>query len=220
MDDDQHPFLGFAEHDLVARHVRSAPRHPAQINLDARARAGGRLARGTGQSRRAHVLNACDRARGQQFEAGFQHHIFHERVADLHRSPLLPGGFPGQILGRERRARQSIAPGGRSDVKDGIADALCGAARDLLVTQHTQAKGVDQRIAFVTLVETDLAGDRRNAEAVAVMRDAGHDAGEEAAVVCDLRFAICDFGVGACGESWSALTPALSPAERVGGCRI
>ena len=71
------------------------------------------------------------------------------------------------------------------DVKDRVAHALGRAARDLLVAQNAEAKGVDQRIALVALVEINLARDGRNAEAIAVMRDAADHAAEEPAVVGD-----------------------------------
>ena len=148
-------------------------RNLVQFDFDARAGARGGFAGGAGQTRRAHVLDARDRAGGQQFEAGFANEFFHERIADLHRAALLLGGFLGQILRRKRRARQAVAARGRADVKNRIADALGRAARDLFVPQHAEAEGVHQRIAFVGFVEINLARDGRNAEAIAVMRDAG-----------------------------------------------
>ena len=161
-----------------------------QFNLDARARARGGLAGRAGQTRRAHVLNARDRAGGQQFETGFADEFFHERIAHLHRAALLLGGFLGQILRRKRRARQTIAAGGRADVKHRIADAFGRAARNLFVAQHAEAKGVHQRIAFVALVEINLARNGRDAETIAVMRDAAHDARKETAVVLQRDFSL------------------------------
>ena len=101
-----------------------------------------------------------------------QHELFHERIADLHRAALLLGGFLGQILRGKGRARETVATGGRADVEDRIADALGRAARDLLVAQHAEAEGVHERIALVGFVEIDLARDGRDAEAIAVVRDA------------------------------------------------
>ena len=218
VDDDEHALLRFRKHDFVAAHVRRALRDLVQLDLDAGAGARGGFAGRAGQARRAHVLNPGDRAGGEQFEARFAHEFFHERIAHLHRAALLLGGFLGQILRRERRARQTVAARGRADVKHRVANAFGRAARDLFVTQHAEAEGVHERIAFVGFVEIDLARDGRDAEAIAVMRDARHDAGEQTLVICDLRFAICDFRVSAFGESWLALTPALSPGERETSC--
>jgi len=61
------------------------------------------------------------------------------------------GGFLGQILRRERRARQAVATGGRADVKHRIADAPGRSARDLFMSQHAEAEGVHERIALVAL---------------------------------------------------------------------
>ena len=55
-----------------------------------------------------------------------------------------------------------------------------GTTGDLVVPQNAQGEGIDQRIALVALVEINLAGHRRNAEAIAVMGDAAHHAREKA----------------------------------------
>ena len=141
-----------------------------------------------------------DGAGGEQFEARFAHELFHERIAHLHRAALLLGGFLGQILRGERRARKTVATRGRADVENRIADALGRAARDLFVAQHAEAEGVHERIALVAFVEINLARDGRDAEAIPVMRDAADDAGEQAAVVqdfeCTSRFASAGGQVG------------------------
>ena len=121
--DEQHPLLRFAEHDLVRRHARLAFRHEVQIDLVARAAAAGRLAGRTGQSRRAHVLDADDQpVLAHHFEAGFQQQLFHERIADLHRRPVLLR-FLGQLARGERRARQPVPSRRAADVNHGVAHA-------------------------------------------------------------------------------------------------
>ena len=181
VDHDEHALLRFREHDLVAGHVRRALRHLVQFDLDARARARGHFARGTGQARRAHVLHAGDRAGGEKFQAGFAHQLFHEGIAHLHCAALLLGGFIREILRGKGRACQAVAPSGRSDVEHRIAHALRRAARDLLMPQHAQAEGVHQRIALVGLVKIHFAGHRGDAEAIPVMGDATDHAAEEPA---------------------------------------
>ena len=87
--DQQHPLLRFAEHDLVRRHARLAFRNEVQVNLVARAAAARCLAGRTGQSRRAHVLNADDQpVLAHHFEAGFQQQLLHKRIAHLYRRPV------------------------------------------------------------------------------------------------------------------------------------
>ena len=49
------------------------------------------------------------------------------------------------------------------------------------LVHHADAHRVDERIALVRRVEHDLAADRRHADAVAVVADAFHDAGEQVA---------------------------------------
>ena len=58
----------------------------------------------------------------------------------------------------------------------------CGdGANQLFFAQEADAHRVDERIALVRRIERDLAGDGRNADAVAVVADALHDAGEQVA---------------------------------------
>ena len=103
-----------------------------------------------------------------------------EWIADLHGRPIFARFFR-QFARSESRAGQTIAPRFRADIKNRIADPACRAARELLVPQDAEAKNIDQRISFETFVEINFAADRRNADAVSVMRDAGDDAGEQAA---------------------------------------
>src|SRR2546428_6270991 len=76
------------------------------------------------------------------------------------RSTLFPyttlsrsGGFLGQILRRERGARQAVATRRRADIENRIAHALGRAARDLIVAQNAEAEGVHKRVALVAFVE-------------------------------------------------------------------
>ena len=105
-----------------------------------------------------------------------------ERIADLHGRPIF-ARFLGQLARSEGGAGQTVAAGFRADVEDRIADAPGRAARELFVPQHAETENIDERIAFEALVEINLAADGRDADAIAVMRDAGDDAGEEPAVV-------------------------------------
>ena len=105
----------------------------------------------------------------------------------LNGSPTCTAGrssrrFLGQFARGKRRAGQSVAARLRADVKNRIADAAGRAARDLLVPQHAEAKDIHQRVALEAFVEINLAADRRDADAIAVVRDAGDHAGEEPAI--------------------------------------
>ena len=98
----------------------------------------------------------------------------------------------GQLARRKSRAGKTVTTRFGADVKNRIASALCGAAGELLVTQHAEAKNIYQGISLETFIETNFAADCWNADAISVMRDAGDDAGKEAAVGGYVR--ISDFG--------------------------
>ena len=183
--DDQHALLRFAQENFVRRHAGFALRHFGEIDLDAGAAAAGGFAGRTGEPGRAHVLDAGDRVGREQFQTGFEQQLFLEWIAHLNRGPVFARFF-GQFPRGERRARQSIASGLRADIKNRIANPAGRAARQLLMPQNAETKNIHQRIALETFVEINLAADRRDADAVAVVRDARDDAGEEPAVGCDL----------------------------------
>ena len=118
---------------------------------------------------------------GEQFETGFEEELFLEWVAHLHRGTVL-ARFLSQFPRGERRTRQPVATGLRADVKDRVAHPAGRAARELLMPQYAEAKNVHQWIAVEAFVEINLAADRRDADAVSVMRDAGDDTGKEPSV--------------------------------------
>ena len=188
--DDEHSLLRFAEQNLVRRHARLAFGNLGQIDLDAGAAAARCFTSGAGQSRRAHVLNAGDGIGREQFQTGFEQQLLLERIADLHGRAIFARFFR-QFAGSERGAGQTVAARFSADVKDRIADAAGRAARELLVPQDAKTKNIYERIPFEAFVEVDLAADSRNPDAVAVMRNAGNDAGEQPAVALDLRIADC-----------------------------
>ena len=138
-----------------------------EVILDCRCRRGNDVQTGT--------------ASGKGLQAGLAHELFHEGIAHLHRPALLLGGFIRQILRGKGRAREAVPTRGRADVKHRIANALGRAARDLVMAQHAEAEGIDEGIALVAFVEIHLAGNRGDAEAIAVMRNAADHSAEQAA---------------------------------------
>ena len=119
-------------------------------------------------------------AAANQLEARLEEQLLGERIADLH-ARTLRLALRREIFRRERRAVNAVAPGARADGDDRIADALRHGANQLVLVQQADAHRVDERIALVRRIERDLAGDGRNADAVAVVADALHDAGEQVA---------------------------------------
>src|SRR5205807_10427751 len=87
--------------------------------------------------------------------------------------------FFGQFARGEGRASQTIATGLRAHIENGVAHAACCAACKLVVSQHAETENIYQRIALETFVEINFAADCGNANAIAIVRDAGDNAGEE-----------------------------------------
>ena len=77
------------------------------------------------------------------------------------------------------RAREAIATGSRTYIKNGIANAGGTAADDLFMTKDAEAERVDERIQRIRFVERDLTADRRDSERVAVVRDSGNDSRQQ-----------------------------------------
>ena len=151
-----------------------ALRDERDVDLDAGAAARAHLARRRGQSGRAHVLDADERVGLHHLEARLEQQLLHERIADLHGRTLL-SGLVVELRRRHRRAVDAVAAGLGADVIDRIAGTGRDGLDDLVGLRDAEAEHVDQRIAGVALVESDLAADRRDADAVAVAGDAGDD---------------------------------------------
>ena len=177
--DEQHALLRLGEHDLVRRHAGLAARHCVEIELEAAAGARGHLDRRRGQARGAHVLDAHEAVGLEELEAGFQQELLEKGIADLD-GGALRRALLVELGGGHRRPVDAVAAGARADVDDGIADAARRAAKDAVRLQDAEREGVHEAVAVVAVVERDLAAHGGNADAVAVARDARHDALEEA----------------------------------------
>ena len=176
--DDEHALLAFGKQDLIRRHVRFALRNERHVDLDAAAASASGLAGGAGKPGGAHVLDADDVVGLEELKAGFQEKFFHERVADLD-GGALRFRFFRQFGGGESRAVDAVFAGGGADVEDRVADARRLAALDLVDLHDAQAEGVHKTVGLVGLVVIDVAADRRDAHAVAVMGDAADHAVNE-----------------------------------------
>ena len=178
---EQHALLRFGQHDLVRRHAGLALRHVHDVDLDAGAAARAHLAGRAGQPGGAHVLHADERVGLHQLEARLEQQLLHERIADLHRRPLL-GRLVVELRRRHRRAVDAVAAGLRR--RRSRRDCRCRDALPLTsasARRDAEAEHVDQRVAGVAVVERNLAADGRDADAVAVAGDAGDDAFDDAA---------------------------------------
>src|SRR5690606_10968427 len=103
-----------------------------------------------------------------------------ERVAHLHLRPLRLV-LVGQLFGGERRAMDAVTAGARADGDDRVAGALRIRADQLVPAHVTDGHRIDERVAFIRVVEIDLAADVRDPDAVAVVADALDDTSEQPA---------------------------------------
>ncbi len=177
----QHAFLRFGEHDLVGRHPSLALRHQLQIDLDAGTAPAAHLAGRAGQPGRAHVLNAHDGPGLHRLQTGLQQQLFHEGVAHLDIGPLLLG-LLGELGRGHRGPVDAVAAGLGAHINDRVAHPAGPGIEDLVLFKDPQREHVDQGIAAVGRLEDALAGHRGHSEAVAVVGDARHHAGQDPSV--------------------------------------
>src|SRR6185437_10592200 len=86
----------------------------------------------------------------------------------------------------------AVAASFRSNIDDGISNALGLCEKDFLFARDAEGQRVDQRILRVARLEANFAADGRDAETISVMRDAANHAIENAAILGSLFFA-CAF---------------------------
>ncbi len=92
IDDDEHSFLGFAQHDFIRSHAGGTLRNFAELDLDTGAGTGSCFAGRAGKPGGSHILNAGDRILGgQKLQTSLHYQLFHEGVAYLNGSALLLG---------------------------------------------------------------------------------------------------------------------------------
>ena len=119
-------------------------------------------------------------ARGQ-LERALDQLLARERVADLHARPLVLVALVEVLRGQHARPADAVAPGRGAEEHDEVARAGGARAHELVRAQQADAERVDERVVAVGGVEDRLAGDVRDADAVAVAADAAHDAAEQLA---------------------------------------
>ena len=89
VNDDQHSLLGLGKKCLVRSHACFPLRNLVQLDLDARPAPAGRLAGGTGQPGRTHVLHTHHQIRPcVQFETGLKKKFPDKRITYLHRGTV------------------------------------------------------------------------------------------------------------------------------------
>ena len=188
LDHGQHPLLRLGDHDLERLHVGLAQRHACDVDVDPDAALRGHLAGRGGEPGRAEVLEGDQEAALDQLEAALEQLRLLERVADLHRRPLLVAVLE---LGRgeHRGAADPVAARGGAHEHDRVPGAGCGRANRPVGSGEPDAHRVDEAVVLVRRLEVDLAADGRDADRVAVVADPGDDVVEEVARALGLELA-------------------------------
>ena len=181
LDDRGHALLRLRDHDLERLHVLLAQRHELEIELDPDPAARRHLGRRGGEARRSQILHGHHEAEPGQLERALDQLLARERVADLDGRPLVLVGLVEILRGQHARPADAVAARRRTEQDDEIAGARGARAHELVRAQETDAERVDERILPVRGVEDGLAGDVRDAHAVAVAADAAHDPAEQLA---------------------------------------
>ena len=149
-----------------------AQRDAVEVDVDAG------LARHLGERRRepggAAVLQRLDEPALDELERRLDQLLAGERVADLHRRPLVRV-VRAELLAREHaRAADPVAAGRRAVEHEGVARGRAPRARHALRRQQADAHRVHEAVVAVGRVEERLAADGRHADAVPVVADSGH----------------------------------------------
>ena len=194
-DDGEHPLLALRGHDLPGLHPRLSARHRAHVDVHAHSPARRCLRRGARQTSTAEVLDTDDEPLVEQREAGLDQPLLLVGVADLGARPLGLIEAGRSVLtsetgrGEHRHAADAVSSGGRAEQHRQVPHPRRDAEHQSLDGERTHAEHVDERVGLVAPVEGQLATHRRDADRVAVPRDARHHALDEPALPRVIGFA-------------------------------
>ena len=180
-DHEQHAFLGFREQKLVGRHALLAGRHPIEIQLDPDTPLGGHLRTTAGEASGAHVLGGDHIASLEGLQTSLDQALLQKRVPHLHGGAIVEGSRTEFGTGKAG-APHAITAGGTAHVHHWIANAGGTRTHDALGFHQAQGHGVDEGIAGIAGVETNLAAHGGHANTIAVMGDARHHPLQQAAI--------------------------------------
>ena len=138
----------------------------------------GHLGERGGESRGTEVLERLDEALLDELEAGLDHLLAGERIADLDGRPLVLVGV-GELLARQHAGAADSVAAGRGAVEDDqVARPRRLGPSDALGREEPDAHRVHERVLGVRLVEDRVATDGRHADRVPVGADPGDGAVE------------------------------------------
>jgi hypothetical protein len=120
----------------------------------------------------AAVLKRLDQAAFDELERRLDQLLARERVADLHRRPLVRVVL-AELRAREHRCSADAVASGRCAEEHHVrADGCCASSLNAPGREEADAHRVDETVVPVGLVENRLTADRGDADAVAVAADA------------------------------------------------
>ena len=174
-DGQHHPLLRFRDPRLRGRQSLVLQWHP--IEVDVGPERGSHLAHRAREAPGPAVGDGVEEplSRGLEHEVG--EHLFVDRVADLHGAAALGLALARQLDARERGPVDAVTAGSAAGHDDEIARLHGGVGMASRHDAHGPAE--HERVADVTRMEGDRAGDRGNAHPVAVVADARRHAGEQ-----------------------------------------
>ena len=178
--DGHHALLALRHEDLLGGERRVAQQHLVEHDRHAAVAVRRELRGRARDAGRAEVLDALDQVAREQLEAALDEHLLGERVAHLHRGALGGAAFGEGVGCEDRRPADAVAARARAEQHHLVAGALGVGEVQVLVAEHADRERVDERVRLVHRVEPRLAADVRQAEAVAVERDAADHAVHDA----------------------------------------
>ena len=174
-DDRDHPLLALGDHDLPRLQVLFAQRHAVEVNVDAAASTS-HLGKRRRKARGTQVLERLDEAALDQLEARLDQLVAGERVADLHRWPFVRVLLAELLAREDAGAADPVSPRRRPVEEDDVSRPGGASTEDTLGREEADTHRVHEAVIRVGRVEDRVTADRRDADAVAVVRDAGHGA--------------------------------------------
>ena len=174
-DDRDHPLLALGDHDLPRLQIGLPQRDPVERHVDSGSSAR-HLGERRGEAGGAEVLERLDEAALDELEARLDQLVAGERVADLHRGPLVRVLLAELLAREDAGAADPVAPCRRAVEEDDVARAGRARAEDPFGGEEADAHRVDQAVVRVGRVEDRVAADSRDADAVAIVGNAGHRA--------------------------------------------
>ena len=116
-----HPLLGLAHEDLFRGEVRVAQRNAVELDVHATVASTGQLGGGTGDSGGTEILQGLNYPGVEEVKGALDEQLLHERVAHLDAGSLRLALCSERFRGKDRRATDTVATGGRTKENDEIA---------------------------------------------------------------------------------------------------